>query len=53
MIYSLFEGQLPEGFTRDKMAHQFSYLEGLNLFQPATLFGNTCAFEDGITKYAK
>lgn len=49
MIYLLLHDELPQGFDREGLKHQLAYLEGLDLFNSDTLFGDTCDFEDSLT----
>ena len=49
MLYYLYFGELPQGIERECMSNQFDYMESLDLFNNATLFGETCAFRDELT----
>ncbi|EIN11314.1 hypothetical protein PUNSTDRAFT_131480 [Punctularia strigosozonata HHB-11173 SS5] len=51
-VYLQLHGQLPPGFTSDCMPKQFAYMQSLSLYNNATLFGDTCAFNDDWTSSA-
>ncbi|KAJ7278227.1 hypothetical protein C8J57DRAFT_1060162 [Mycena rebaudengoi] len=42
----LHDGQLPPGFDPNCMSNQFNFMAALPLFNPQSLFGNTCAIQD-------
>ncbi|KAK0200613.1 hypothetical protein DFS33DRAFT_1387829 [Desarmillaria ectypa] len=45
-VYSLLnKNVLPPGFTTDCVSNQWAFLDGLPLYNPATLFGGSCSFE--------
>ncbi|KAK0451134.1 uncharacterized protein EV420DRAFT_1703946 [Desarmillaria tabescens] len=45
-VYSLLSNNtLPPGFTTDCMSNQWAFLDALPLYNPNTLFGDSCSFE--------
>lgn len=48
-VYWQYYGELPSPYVSTCMPNQFAYMKSLDLYNNATLFGETCDYTDSWT----